>query len=68
MNLLQTRSLLRHSHRQKRHTEASVLQKIDTLIQMLDTPESQTSELRTALAALRSPAAVERDADASEGR
>jgi hypothetical protein len=68
MNLLQTRSLLRHSHRQKRHTEASVLQKIDTLIQMLDTPELQTYELRTALAALRSPAAVERDADASEGR
>jgi hypothetical protein len=67
MNLLQTRSLLRRNHRQKRHTEASVLQKIDTLIQMLDRPELQTYELRTALGAARSLAALKRDADASEG-
>jgi hypothetical protein len=59
---------MQHRHRQKRHTEASVLRKIDTLIQMLDTPELQTYELRTALAASRRLAAVERDADASEGR
>ncbi|MGO9648565.1 MAG: hypothetical protein ACLPOO_10960 [Terriglobales bacterium] len=55
-------------HRQKQQTEASVLRKLDDLIEMLDTPELQTDTLRTALAASRGVAAVERDADASESK
>jgi hypothetical protein len=48
----------------RRKTETDVLRKIDDLIQMLDTPELQTPELRAALAASRMTVARDPDGHA----
>jgi hypothetical protein len=40
----------RHKHRQQEQTEESVLRKLDSILELLRTPEKQSPELVAALA------------------
>jgi hypothetical protein len=39
----------RHKHRQQEHTEESVQRKLDSILELLRTPENQSPELVAAL-------------------